>query len=226
MQILTLAVAIVCAVSGCSRVNDETKSEQPLPSVAANSSLSADAVRQTEEPKKAAPPAAQDSSEYCTANTEEWVSGCSASCTASWEGSDCPSSCTASPPPGYVLVDYRENNISENNGGHSVSWIPSDSKFDFKSSIESAYNSAIDLAGKYGNDSAAINLKDEMKRSLTVAQSFASSHQMLRLEVNASKHGNVFDRKRGWSEQRVEMKIRCVVPPDLQRKLYEKYGLK
>lgn len=172
------------------------------------------------------PAAAKDASDYCATNQDEWVSACSARCVAGWEGNSCPNVCTASPPPGFVMIDHRDFNVSENNGGASISVIPADSKFDYKLAIESAYKSAIDAAGKYGNDEAKANLNDEMKRSLSIAESFASSNQTLRLSVNASKHGSIFDRRRGWSDHRVEMKIRCVVPPDLQQKLYEKYGLK
>lgn len=174
----------------------------------------------------ALPPLAGSASEYCAVNEESWTSGCSVGCTAGWEGSDCPNACTASPPPGYVLVGHRVANVSENNGSHSISVIPADSNYDYKLSIQNAYKAAMDAAGKANDKAAQAALKEEMERSMQVAESMESSHQMIRLTVNASKHGSWFDKKRGWSHHSADMKVRCVVPNNLQQELYKKYGLK
>jgi hypothetical protein len=188
-------------------------------------------VEGTEAPAIAVSPkiqlaAAQNTSDYCEVNSEQWMNGCSVGCTAGWEGGDCPNSCTASPPPGYVLVGHRVHNISENNGSHSISIIPADSSYDYKLSVENAYKAAIDAAAKAGDKSAEASLKEEYENSRKFAESMSSSHQMARLTVSASKHGSFLDRKRGWSHHAVEINVKCVVPSNLQEALYKKYALK
>jgi len=163
--------------------------------------------------------------QYCQLGSKTWLAGCEASCTDSWEGGNCPQQCTATPPPGYVIIDHRDVNFSENNGGHSISRISANQRFNYSSRVESAYKAAIDAALKKGNSSAAANLRQEMNQLLAVAQQFESSHQLVRLEVHASKYGSIFDRKRGWSHHRVDILVQCIVPPDLEAQLYKKHAL-
>lgn len=163
--------------------------------------------------------------QYCAVGTEQWVAGCQARCTASWEGSDCPKSCTATAPPGYVIVNHRVHNHSENNGGHDVSRIAARQKFDYKRHVTQAYSHALSLAGKANNKSAEAKIREDMNSAIAEAESFDSSHQMVRLNVSASKHGSVVNRKRGWSKHSVELLVRCVVPPNLDAQLQKKYAL-
>lgn len=163
--------------------------------------------------------------EYCKLGSENWIAACQAACTASWEGSDCPRSCSATPPAGHVIMDHRVNVNSQNNGGHDVSRISAGQEFNYSRQVEQAYQYAIDAAGKAGNKSAEAKLKNDMRTAISEAESFKSSHQMIRLNVNASKHGSVFDRKRGWSNVSVDMLIKCIVPANLEQQLMEKYAL-
>jgi len=163
--------------------------------------------------------------QYCAVGSEQWVAGCEASCTAGWEGNDCPKSCTATAPAGYVIMNYRDNNISENNGGHDISRIAAGQTFDYKRQVEQAYSYALDLAGKANNKSAEAKIKQDMSSAISEAESFNSSHQMVRLNVSASKHGSVIDRKRGWSHHNVELLVKCVVPENIEEQLMKKYAL-
>jgi hypothetical protein len=163
--------------------------------------------------------------QYCAVGSEQWVAGCSASCTASWEGSDCPKTCTATAPAGYVIMNHREHNHSESNGGHDVSRIAAGQSFDYKRRVEQAYSYALDLAGKADNKSAEAKIKEDMNSAISEAESFNSTHQMVRLNVSASKHGSFIDRKRGWSNHSVELLVKCVVPPNLEDQLMKKYAL-
>lgn len=166
-----------------------------------------------------------EAQQFCQLASQQWVAGCEASCTDSWEGGNCPQQCTATAPPGFVIINHRDVNLSENNGGHSISRISAGQTFTYSSKVQSAYQMAIDAAAKKGNASVAANLRQEMNQMLAVAQQFESSHQLVRLEVHASKYGSVFDRKRGWSHHRAELLVQCVLPANLQDQLYKKYGL-
>lgn len=164
--------------------------------------------------------------QYCSLGSEDWRAGCQASCTAGWEGSDCPKSCTATAPAGFVIMDHRVLVNSVNNGGHDVSRMAAGQSFDYKKRVEQAYSYAVDAAGKAGDYQAEAKIKNDMKNAIQEAESFNSSHQMVRLNVNASKHGNQYtDRKRGWSDVVVEIKVKCVVPQNLEQQLFSKYSL-
>ena len=162
---------------------------------------------------------------YCQVGAQDWRAGCEASCTAGWEGSDCPRSCTASPPPGYVIVDHRLQVHSQNNGGHDVSRVASGQKFNYRRQVEQAYSYAIEAAGKAGNKAAEGKLREEMRNAISEAESFESTHQLVRLSVSASKHGSFIDRKRGWSKVSVQMLTRCITPDNLSEQLMKKHAL-
>lgn len=164
--------------------------------------------------------------QYCEVGSEQWVEGCEASCTDSWEGGDCPRTCTATGPAGFVIMNYRATPVSVNNGGHDVSRIAADQSFDYARRVEQAYNYALEIAANAGDNNAEARIRDEGQRAINEALSFTSSHQMVLLSVNASKHGSWLDRKRGWSHYEVDLLVKCVVPPNLENQLLERYGLR
>lgn len=162
---------------------------------------------------------------FCRVGAEQWVAGCEARCTASWGGSDCPRSCTATAPVGHVIMNHRVHQHSVNNGGGDASRMASGQTFDYKRRVEIAYQNALEAAGRAGNKSAEGRIKEDMRQAIAEAEAFSSSHQMVRLQVSASKHGHQFDRKRGWSHMSVELLVKCVTPPNLEDQLYRKYAL-
>lgn len=168
---------------------------------------------------------AAHSQNYCSVGTEQWIAACQASCIERWEGGDCPRTCTATAPAGFVIMNHRVSLHSQNNGGHDVSRMSSGQSFDYKRRVEQAYNYALEMAGKGGSKEAEGKIKQDMNRAMSEAESFNSSHQMIRLNVNASKHGSVIDRKGGWSYVSVDILVKCVVPPDLEQQLMSKYAL-
>jgi hypothetical protein len=97
--------------------------------------------------------------------------------------------------------------------------------FDYKRRVEQAYNYALAMAGKAGNKSAEGKIKQDMNSAIAEAESFKSSHQMVRLNVNANKHGTFIDQKSGWSDVTIEILVKCVVPPNLEQQLMSKYAL-
>jgi hypothetical protein len=163
---------------------------------------------------------------YCKIGESKWISGCEASCTDSWEGGNCPQSCTATPPPGFVIVDHRSIDKGNNNGGFNVSRVAAAQKFSYKRNVEQAYKTALNLAGKANKKSVQGAIKQDMSSAIKEAESFDSTHQLVRLSVNASKHGSIIDKKRGWSHREVQIEVRCVTPKNLEQQLYKKYGLK
>lgn len=165
------------------------------------------------------------SQQQCKIGEEKWIAGCSAGCTASWEGSNCPQTCTGTPPQGYALVNHRLISQSENNGSHAVSTMAAGQKFNYARDVKQAYSYAAQAAGKYKGKSAEAKIRSDMNNAVSEAEQFSSTHQMVRLQVDASKHGSVIDRKRGWSQHTVEMLVRCVAPADLRQQLMAKYGL-
>ncbi|OUL99738.1 hypothetical protein [Variovorax sp. JS1663] len=114
---------------------------------------------------------------------------------------------------------------SVNNGGGDASRIAAGQTFDYRRRVELAYSNALDMAGKANNKAAETRIKEDMRQAIAEAENFSSSHQMVRLQVSASKHGSQFDRKRGWSHMSVELLARCVTPPNLEQQLYRRYAL-
>lgn len=162
---------------------------------------------------------------YCKLGTEQWVEGCSTSCTAGWEGNTCPKSCTATAPVGYVIKNFKHTELSENNGDHSIEKISANQNFNYSNKISKAYSDVLDAAIKANDKDGEIKIRNDMDSKLSEFLHFNSSHNLIKLNVNASKHGSWFDRKRGWSNHKVELLIQCVVPSNLEQQLYEKYGL-
>lgn len=163
--------------------------------------------------------------QYCKVGSERWVEGCAASCTASWNGGDCPRACTATAPVGFVIIDHRVQAISVSNGGHDVSRVAAGQTFDYKRRVQQAYSDTLDVAGKANNKSAQGRIKEDMRSALAEAESFNSSHQAVHLKVSASRHGNRLNQKRGWSNHKVEILVKCVVPANLESQLMKKYAL-
>lgn len=122
-------------------------------------------------------------------------------------------------------MNHRINIQSVNNGGNDVSRMAAGQSFDYKRRVEQAYNYALEMVGKAGNKGAEGKIKADMSRAISEAESINSSHQMIRLNVNASKHGSFFDRKRGWSTASAEILVKCVVPSNLEQQLMAKYAL-
>lgn len=164
---------------------------------------------------------AQGTNQLCRLGTQDWVAGCAASCTDSWSGGNCPQTCTAAPPPGTIIVDHRLIDHSISNGGRSISFIAADQRFDYKRHVEQAYEAAINAAARNGDTRYAASLREQSRSAIREAESLASSHQMIRLNVNASKHGSMFDRKRGWSNVSVEMLTRCIAPQNMTEQLLQ-----
>jgi hypothetical protein len=163
--------------------------------------------------------------QYCRLGEEKWIQGCHASCKATWNGTTCPQTCTATAPHGYVILDHKSRTISSSRGGQSVSRIPA-GKFDYKQRVTQAYTSALDAAGKYGNDSATAKIREDMHAAISEAEFFESSQQMVRLRVTASRGGKKYiDEKSGWSDVKVELLVKCIVPANLENQLFEKYAL-
>ncbi len=123
-------------------------------------------------------------------------------------------------------MNHRLSVHSQNNGGHNISKIAAEQSFNYKRKVEQAYKYAFDVAASKGADSIKAKISDDMQTALNEAESFESSHQLVRLNVNASRHGNILDRKRGWSHVSVDILVKCVVPANLEQQLMTKYALR
>jgi hypothetical protein len=123
------------------------------------------------------------------------------------------------------MVNHRLSVKSESNGGHSVSRMAANQKFDYRKQIEDAYSFALEAAGKQGKQNLEGKIKQEMNQSLKENEYFSTSHQMLRATVHGNAHGSVVDRKRGWSQVVADMEVRCFAPRDLQKQIADKFGL-
>lgn len=159
----------------------------------------------------------------CGFGAQQWVSGCEAACTAPWDGGDCPQSCIATAPLGQIIIDHRVIDTGTNNGGRSASRVAAGQKFNYARQVRQAFDSAINISAQKGDERYAADLKNSMSQFINEIESLQSTHQAVRLQVNASPHGNKYlDRKRGWSGARVELYTRCVAPPDLTSQLLGK----
>jgi hypothetical protein len=115
---------------------------------------------------------------------------------------------------------------SENNGGFSVDRIAAGQEFNYSQEVQAAYSQAASAAGQYGQKKASARIAEEGRQAASEALRLYSSHQLVRLNVNASKHGSMFDRKRGWSKGYVDIYVRCIAPSNLDEQIKAKYGIK
>lgn len=126
---------------------------------------------------------------------------------AGWHGGLIPRPETKSeeavynPPPGWVVVSTNTTVQSSNNGSRSVSVIGGGLNLVTESELQSAYDSAIDVAIKYGKQDIKVALEEKRKEHLKQHSSFQSNLNTVRAKVTASGHGVPnHDQKRGWEE--------------------------
>lgn len=160
------------------------------------------------------------------------VTGCRAGVVAAWDGFSAPEkveSCIATLPPSWMLVDLVVRPISSNNGSHSISRFARGVDLEYKKTIDSAYESAIEVAQKIADPKEkqeAINsLKSKWKSTLDLYEKLKSNQDGVRLEVRATPHGSPFDRKRGWEEVWVDLLVMCVAPANLFEQVMQESGL-
>lgn len=158
----------------------------------------------------------------CTLGSERWAEGCEASCVASRDGSTCPKSCIARPGEGEVIVDHRLMVLSQSNGTHHVSRITGDHASRYRERIESAFAS---VSGKFaaGEGPTALRLAAEREESLRRVDS-GESRDWLKLTVDATPGGTVYAPRRGLSRVRLDVKLLCVAPPDLEQQIAARLG--
>lgn len=158
----------------------------------------------------------------CSLGGERWAEGCEVSCVASRDGSTCPKSCIARPGEGEVIVDHRVVVLGQSNGTHHVSRVTGDHAGRYRERIESAFAS---VSGKFaaGEGPTALRLMAEREESLRRVDS-GESRDWLKLTVDATPGGTVYAPRRGLSRVRLDVKLLCVAPPDLEQQIAARLG--
>ena len=140
--------------------------------------------------------------------------GCRADVIASY-GENKANTCRRTFGPPFMLIDVNLLDHSSNNGWRSVSRYASGAKVDFKEQIDEAYDSAIELAGKYNDKAAEAKLQEMKKRHLALMIQYSTNQDSIELKVEAAGHGWQLDRKRGWQDSSVEAIVACMAPVNL-----------
>lgn len=161
-----------------------------------------------------------------------WVTACDhTSVTANWSGCNRPivqNTCTYNPPPGWVILDNHVTVWSSNNGWRTNQTLAGGLNLATQTTLQNAYNSAINLAGQYQNQAIAAELTNQYTQNENSRLTFQASHNTAKLTVTAQAHGNCFDRKRGWEEDSLEVKLLYIGTNNLDtllNELRDQYGL-
>ena len=168
--------------------------------------------------------AQSNSNLYCRLGEEREIAGCRVSCRHEWGSTTCPNSCIASVPPGFALINHRRVEWSNRRGSDSVTRVSQGQTFSYENDIKESYSRAMQAAARAGKSDVEANLKAEMDRAVSVAQRIFSSHQAIRIEVNANRPPNPIDGA-NWRDVEVVLNVVCLVPPNMTEQLLERYGL-
>lgn len=172
-------------------------------------------------------PAANAASVGCVPGETRQVNGPAASASVgAFSGSRREDSRVYQPDDGWYLEDwvYVDTNSFGKNG-YSVDYVQSESSFATESQLNEAYNSAIDLAGKYGLKSGEAHLRDARTNAVSYARLVQSSHRAVVLTIWAQGRGNFSDKgssKAGY----LLLTLRCVgnsSPSLLEARIVENY---
>lgn len=160
------------------------------------------------------------------------VQGCSASVVASWDGTSAPvrrESCLANPPQGYFLVDHTATESSSNNGSYTISKYVAGLDFHYEEAIDEAYKSALDLAGKIADETSRKEVEQKITAEWNAHKSVVinakTNADTVKIEVVAQGHGAPWDRKRGWEDASVTLKVRCLAPSNLEEQIKQRHNL-
>lgn len=161
-----------------------------------------------------------------------WVTACDhTSVTANWSACSRPivqNTCTYNPPPGWVILDNHVTVWSSNNGWRTNQTLAGGLNLATQITLQNAYYSAISLAGQYPNQTIAAELTNQYTQNEDSRLTFQASHNTAQLTVTAQAHGNCFDRKRGWEEDSLEVKLLYIGTNNvdtLLNELRDQYGL-
>lgn len=161
-----------------------------------------------------------------------WINGCSREITTGRHGRD--ATCTATPPPGFVMLAAEAVRRSVNNGDVSLSTLPANSKFSWSEDIETAYSDVIDdvaegeyvdSKGKPVKNSLKLKMQEDSKSKSSEATKYESTHQVALLLVNTNGR-NRFDNRRSWAKGYAAIYIQCVAPGNMVDQLVGQYQLK
>ncbi len=164
---------------------------------------------------------------------EEWVTACDKlRVIAPWVGVSAPTrqeTCVYNPPPGWVILEHKVTVHSSNNGSRSVQTLAGGSRLLTESALKQAYDAVIDLAMSADNHDAASKLREQYAQHSYERNLYEASDNTLVAKVSAKPHGWFLDRKRGWEEISVRVRLRYVGAPGWQEQLLAQlkaeYGL-
>jgi len=168
--------------------------------------------------------------QLCRLGEEKWVTACSVELNTGRHGS--ARTCTGSPPPGFVMVEWKAQTDNVKNGDIALSAIQGQ-RYDWKEQIEQAYQHLVDdvIKGTYIDDKGektdnrlAAKIKEDMQNASAESAAFSPFNQTLRLTANTNSREK-FDNRRSWAKGTALMKIKCVAPGDMVDQLAKKYGL-
>lgn len=107
------------------------------------------------------------------------------------------------PMEGWGVLETELKDTSKSNGSYSVSVIAGGGKFISLRDLKYAYNYAIEVALKKGNQGASGKLKEEYEEHRKELVKFEANKNTVHAHAYAKAHGGCFDQKRGWMEFKV-----------------------
>lgn len=152
----------------------------------------------------------------CTPGDDIWVTACSdLSTTAQWD-EQTENDCTYNPPPGYVVLEAKEQVISSNSGSRSVNVIAGGSNFATSAQFQAARDNLLDGKGTYFDSKFSGSIENKFNNDMEMSRKYEASNNTVYATVSASGSGNQFNRTRGWEEISVAAHLLCIGAPDVK----------
>lgn len=118
---------------------------------------------------------------------------------AQWDRDEAASA-IYTPPPGWVVLQTRVQEFSSNSGSTEVSVIGGGLNLVTEEVLSAAFDAAIDVAGKKGDDDLSAKLMEKKNQSRNEVRKYQANMNTVQAIVRASGSHNFFDRKRGWQD--------------------------
>ena len=200
---IATTVCLLVGAAACTRAPAEETPPAALPEAAAEAQ-----VAETH-------PAEHYLPEFgCEPGESKWIPGTNrAECTASWSGTSagsCSQSSTWNAPPGWVILNTRLSDNSDNNGSMRIDTLAQNSRLISIEEIDDSYSGAIESAGKFLDYEAQAELKERYDSHRRLRLEHQASHNTVVLHVSAKAHGSIFDKKRGWRKATADAQVVCI----------------
>lgn len=147
----------------------------------------------------------------CTPGETKKVKAAEAACSADAQSS-CSRESKYTPDPGWAIRQIFPHEVTSNRGSYSVDLLAGGSHFVEQDQLQEAADSAYNLAGTYGRDSASASVLRKSTSFRNMYENVQASHNTVLLKVSARGEDHLFGGG-GSIKVVVEAEIVCLLPP-------------